>query len=291
VSLRRLEYFVAVADELSFTAAARRLHMAQPPLSTQIQALERELGAELFQRAHRGVTLTAAGQAVLPEARRIVQRYAALARMARQADAGEVGRLAIGLIPSAANGVLPAVLARFSARLPDVDVSLVEDRPPELLRRLRAGLIDVALLYARPADDAFASAVVGTERLLVAAPVDHPLAARRRVPVAALAGQPLILPPRHGGEGLYERITGLLSRHDVAPVIVQSDIWMMQTVVGLVSAGVGLAVVPESAAVIRTDEVAYRPLAGAGEPVPLVAAWRRDADQPTVARLLDEWSR
>ncbi|MDN3359384.1 LysR family transcriptional regulator [Actinomadura sp. DC4] len=289
MSLRRLRYFVTVADARSFTAAAKALHMAQPPLSTQIRELEHELGAELFHRAHRGVTLTAAGQAVLPEARRLLERYDLIGHLARRAAAGEVGRLAIGLIPSAVNGRLPDVLNRFRERLPDVEVALTEDRPPELLRQLAGGHIDVALLYSRPDDDAFAGRVIGTEALVLAVPAGHPFARRESVPVRALAGQPLILPTRHGGEGLYERITRLLADHGVTTRVVQSDIWMMQTIVGLVSAGAGLAIVPESAMVIRSSQISYRPLADRIEPVPLVAVWRRADDLPTVHRFVGEW--
>jgi DNA-binding transcriptional LysR family regulator len=290
VSLRRLRYFVTVADARSFTAAAKSLHMAQPPLSTQIRELERELGAELFHRAHRGVTLTAAGQAVLPEARRLLERYDLIGRLARRAAAGEVGRLAIGLIPSAVNGRLPDVLNRFRERLPDVEVALTEDRPPELLRQLTSGHIDVALLYSQPDDDVFAGQVIATEALVLAAPAGHRLARRERVSVRALADQPLILPARHGGEGLYERITRLLAEHDITSRVVQSDIWMMQTIVGLVSAGVGLAIVPESAMVIRSSQICYRPLADRVEAVPLVAVWRRTNDLPTVRRFVDAWT-
>src|SRR3569833_1101898 len=290
MSLRRLRYFVAVADEGSFTVAAKSLHMAQPPLSVQIRELERELGTELFHRSHRSVTLTAAGRAVLPEARRLLERYELIGRLARRAAAGEVGRLAIGLIPSAVNGRLPEVLSRFRERLPDVEVALTEDRPPELLRQLAGGHIDVALLYSRPDDDARATHVGATEDLVVVVPAGHPFARRKRVPIRALAGQPLILPTRHGGEGLYERVTRLLADHGVTSQVVQGDIWMMQTIVGLVSAGGGLALVPEPATVIRSSEVFYRPLADPVEPVPLVAVWRRADGPPTVRRFVDSWA-
>jgi DNA-binding transcriptional LysR family regulator len=289
MSLRRLLYFVTVAEELSFTGAAQRLHMAQPPLSTQIRTLEREFDVVLFRRGRRGIALTPAGQALLPEARALLERYDRLAPMARRAGAGTAGLLTIGLVPSAANGRLPAVLRRFREQLPDVDVALVEDRPAELLRRLGSGQVDVVLQYAPPSGTGYGWRVVGGEALVVALPVEHALAARRRVPVSALAGQPLILPPRHAGGGLYEQITRLLAEHGVAPRVVQGDVWLVQTIIGLVAAGVGLAVVPESAAVIRAGEVAYRPLAGRREPLPIVAVWAGPDPPPTVRRFTEQW--
>jgi DNA-binding transcriptional LysR family regulator len=128
MTIRQLQYFVTAAEERSFTAASKVLRIAQPPLSTQVRELERELGAELFRRSHRGIELTPAGRA-LPETRRLLQRYEDLGRLARQAQEGEVGQLTVGLIPSASNGRLPHVVRRYCDELPHVDVSLIEDRP------------------------------------------------------------------------------------------------------------------------------------------------------------------
>jgi LysR family transcriptional regulator, benzoate and cis,cis-muconate-responsive activator of ben and cat genes len=289
MTIRQLRYFVAVAEEQSFTAAARLLHISQPPLSTQIREFERELGADLFRRSHLGVDLTPAGQALLPEARRLLQRYEALGRVARQAQLGEVGHLTIGLIPAASNGRLPGVVRRYGEELPHVEVSLIEDRPGSLLRRLDAGELDVSLQYLPPSADRYRWQVVDEELLVVALPSAHPLARKRRIPIGALRDEPLILPARHGGEGLYERISRLLAEHEVKPRAVHSDIWLMQTIVGLVAAGVGVAVVPESARAIRPAEVAYRPLAGQRETVPLVAVWLAADEIPLVKRFIDAW--
>lgn len=290
MTVRRLQCFVAVADELSFTAAARVLHMAQPPLSMQIRQLERELGVDLFRRGPRGIALTAAGQALLPEARQVLERYDLLPLVARRAGSGEVGRLAVGLVPSAANGTLPDVLRRFRGRLPDVHVSLVEDRPAELLRQLDAGHLDIVLQYSPPVRPVHAGRVLAEEAFVVALPPGHRLVSRRSIPLKALAGEPFILPMRHGGEGLYDRITKLLADHDVVPDVVQTDIWLIQTIVGLVAAGVGLSVVPESASVIRGGQVVYRPIAAQIDPVPLFAVWRLADEAPTVRRFVAEWA-
>ncbi|MGH3171387.1 MAG: LysR family transcriptional regulator [Trebonia sp.] len=290
MTLRQLRYFVTVAEERSFTRASGVLHIAQPPLSTQVREFERELGVELFRRSHRGVELTPAGEALLPEARRLLYRYESLGRLARQAQHGEVGHLTIGLIPTAGNGRLPEVVRQYRDEFPHVEVSLIEDRPGSLLRRLDMGELDVSLQYMPPAAAGYRWRVVEQEALIVAMPAAHALARRRRVAVGALAGESLILPARHGGEGLYERISRLLAEHEVTPRVVQDDIWLMQTIVGLVAAGTGLAVVPESAKVIRRGEVVYRPLAGQPETVPLVAVWRSQEELPVVQRFIDKWA-
>jgi len=293
VTLRRLRYFVAVADARSFTAAAKELHLAQPPLSTQVKLLERELGVELFRRERRTVTLTPAGEALLPEARSILDRYEGVGLIARRAALGEVGRLAIGMVPSAANGPLPRILRAFQEQLPDVELSLSEHRPAELRSELEASRIDVSVHYVMSgisvepaAETAWATRVIAAEELLVALPVGHRLAALPAITVAELADEPMVLPARHDGEGLYERISARLAEHDIAPPIAQKDVWMLQTIVGLVAAGIGIAIVPESAAVIRAAEVEFKPLAGSVAPVSLVAVWRRDDGNPVVRQFL-----
>nr|WP_246314746.1 LysR substrate-binding domain-containing protein [Kineococcus aurantiacus] len=286
--MRRLEYFVAVAEQGSFSAAARSLHVAQPPLSTQVRALERELGADLFDRSGRTPGLTAAGRALLPEARRILAAYDRLATTARHAREGGVGRLRVGLVPSATAGALPEVLRRVREELPGLEVSLVEGRPPELLRRLDLDDLDVVLLYAVPDGPQLASRVLSAEPLVLAVPAGHRLAALPAVPVAELEREPVLLPARHGDDGLRERTTALLSGVHVR--VVQDDLWMVQTVVALVAAGLGCAVVPASTAGSRPGAVQYRPFAGTRTDLELVATWRVDRDHPPVARFLAAWS-
>lgn len=287
MTLRRLEYFVAVAEELSFTAAARALHVAQPPLSTQVRALERDLGADLFDRSGRTPTLTAAGRALLPEARRILAAYGRLAATAQQAGDGRVGRLRVGLVPSATAGDLPGVLRRLRTELPGLEVSLVEGRPPELLRRLEGDDLDVVLLYAVADGPHLASRVLAREPLVLALPPGHRLTAADTVSVGDLDREPLLLPARHGDDGLRERTSALLAGVHVR--VVQDDLWMVQTMVALVAAGLGCAVVPASSAGVRPGAVEYRGFTGARTGLELVATWREDRDHPPVARFLDAW--
>lgn len=287
MQFRHLKYFLAVAEELNFTRAAERLHMAQPPLSTQIQALEAELGVRLFDRSRRAITLTAAGRALLPEARRLLGDMERAARITRHAGDGTVGRLSIGFVPSAANGALPGALRRYHKRYPRVELVLLECAPDELVRRLHDRRIDVAFMFAPINDDTLSTHCVCTEHLMAALPGNHRLATAAAVDLHDLANEPIILPTRHETPGLYSRIRGLFDEVGVEPTIVQREVWMMQTIIGLVAAEIGAAVVPSSAAVAHREGVAYRPLAHPAAPVEMIIAWRGEITSPTLAGFLD----
>lgn len=287
MQLRHLQYFLAVAEELSFTRAAERLHMAQPPLSMQIQALESELGVQLFDRSRRAITLTAAGRALIPEARRLLSDVERTARIVRHAGDGTVGRLAIGFVPSAANGALPVTLRRYRKRCPGVELTLLERAPDDLVHQLHERRIDVALMFAPLMDEALSAVPVCTEHLIVALPKRHRLATADSVDLHDLASDPLILPTRHETPGLYSRIRRLFEEEGIEPVVVQREVWMMQTIIGLVAAEIGAAVVPSSAATLHRDGVVYRPLNRPAAPIEMIAAWRSDVSSPTLDGFLD----
>jgi DNA-binding transcriptional LysR family regulator len=282
VQIRHLEYFVAVADELNFTRAAARLHMAQPPLSTQIRKLERELGVKLFDRSRRAITLTVAGRALLPEARRLLDDIDRTTRIVRHAGDGTVGRLAVGFVPTAASGALPGFLRRYRQEFPDVELTLQERAPDDLIHDLLERRIDAGFLF-RPFDDsALAWFCANTEHLVAALPAQHELAARETVDVRDLAREPLILPIRHRAPGLFSRISEMLESAGVDPVVIQREVWMMQTILGLVAAGIGAAIVPSSAAMLHREGVVYRPLLQVIAPLEMAVAWRRDHTSPTL---------
>ena len=283
MELRRLRYFLTVAEELSFTRAAARLQMAQPPLSTQIQVLESELGTPLFDRSRRAITLTAAGRALVPEARRLLADAEQTARIVRHAADGTVGRLAVGFVPAAVNGVLPDILRRYRARYPGVVLSLSERSPDDLLRGLHEHRIEAAFLFAPYRDEALRTRCVSTQRLVAALPERHPLAARDTVDVRALAEGPMILPTQHETPGLFSRIRQLFDELDLQPNVVQRDVWMMQTIIGLVAAEMGAAIVPSSVAELRRDGVVYRRLEQDVAPVEMTVAWRRDTGSAALA--------
>jgi DNA-binding transcriptional LysR family regulator len=283
VELRHLRYFVAVAEELSFTRAAARLHIAQPPLSTQIRRLEEALGVALFDRSRRAVSLTPAGALLLDEARRLlVQVDQALAATVR-AGTGEAGLLTVGFVPSASNATLPAVVRAFRTRYPAVELFLREHPPDALVSALHGASVDLCFLYLPFEDEALASVTVLREPLVAVVPSDHALAGESaRLPVAELRDEPFILPARHRMPGLNARVLEACRAAGFEPQPVQKDVWLTQTMLGLVAAGLGVALVPESVSELHRTGVVFRPLADPGPPVELAAFWRKDDASPTL---------
>jgi DNA-binding transcriptional LysR family regulator len=286
VRYRRLGYFVAVAEELSFTRAAQRLHMAQPPLSQQIALLEKEVGTPLFDRSRRTIRLTAAGAALLPEARRLLTDLDETVRMVRSVGDGTVGRLAVGFVPSAINGVLPDLLREFRATHPAVELTLREMPPDPLLRAVHDGRLDVAVLYLPISEPDLAQRRLASEDLLLALPEAHPAAAATTIALTDVAGEPFVLPERHDVPGLHAAITALFADAAFTPRIAQRGVWLIQTVLGLVAAGIGLAVVPSSAASVNRRGVILRPLGGRNPQLDVAAIWRRDNTSSPLKGLL-----
>jgi DNA-binding transcriptional LysR family regulator len=289
VRYRRLGYFVAVAEELSFTRAAQRLHMAQPPLSQQIALLEKEIGTPLFDRSRRTIRLTAAGAALLPEARRLLTDLDETVRMVRSVGDGTVGRLTVGFVPSAINGVLPDLLREFRATHPAVELTLREMAPDALLRAVHDRRLDVAVLYLPINEPDLVHRRLASEELLLALPEAHPAAAAPTVALADVAAEPFVLPERHDVPGLHAAITALFDGAGVTPRIAQRGVWLIQTVLGLVAAGIGLAVVPSSAAALRRQGVALRRLPDATQRLDLAAIWRPDNESTPLKGLLRQF--
>jgi DNA-binding transcriptional LysR family regulator len=282
MELRHLRYFVAVAEELHFGRAAERLHIAQPPLSQQIRRLEQELGVELFRRNRRRVELTDAGRLLLEQSRPLLAQADHTEKLLGRASAGEVGRLSIGFVGSASYEVLPAILHEFRNRFPEVELRLEEQTTGDQVDALNVGRIDVGLVRPPVADDSIELTPLVEERLIAALPEAHPLAERATVPVAALAQEPFVLPPRRL-TGLYEDVIGVCREAGFSPQVVQ-EAGEMQTIVSLVSAGIGVSLVPESVETFRRPRVAYRPLRGPNASLEIALARRRDDRSPLVAQ-------
>jgi DNA-binding transcriptional LysR family regulator len=289
MELRQLRYFIAVAEAQSFTRAAERLHIAQPALSVQVRRLEDELGVDLLDRSRRAIRLTAAGDIMLAEARRLLGALSHMTELARQAGSGDVGRLAIGFVPSAANEALPPILRRYRATHPGVALSLREMPPDLLVRGLHEGRLDVAFLYLPFDDPTLSTTTVAREAFVAALPADHPLATGERLDVARLAGEPFILPARHGMPGLHAEVLRLCREAGFSPRPVQEDVWLVQTIIGLVAAGIGVALLPSNVQALRHRDVAYKALAvDAPHAVELAAVWRRDHSSPVLLGFLEE---
>jgi len=284
MELRQLRYFVAVAEELHFGRAARRLHLSQPPLSQQIMALERELEVPLFLRLGRGVQLTVAGARFLEHAREVLRQASQAARVARRAARGEIGELSVGFVGSIAFTYLPRVLRVFVQRYPDITLTLHEHTIAEQFEALRDGRLQVGLVRPPVSLPELEGETLLVEPFIVAMPADHPLAAAGEVPVDALRDQPLIMVPDRAGLRYYSQVLGMCHRAGFVPRVVQ-EIRHLHAAIGLVSAGIGLTLLPESLRVVRVPGVAYRPLAGAEERAEIAVAWRRGDPSPAVARL------
>ena len=272
--LRRLRYFVAVAETLHFGRAAARLAMSQPPLSRQIRTLEGELGAPLFRRNKRRVELTDAGAWLLDEARRMLSQAASLPARTRQAASGESGRLALGFISTVDYSILPGLLGAYRKAHPGVTLELRELTGDIQVRELHDGRIDAGMLVSPLNDPSLDTLPLLREPLLAALPASDPLARKRApLPVAALAGRPFVIFPRAVAPALYDAIIEFCRRGGFSPRIAQEAI-QMQTIVSLVSAGLGVALVPSSLRKLRRQGVVYRDLDRDSPRLTVLLAWR-----------------
>jgi DNA-binding transcriptional LysR family regulator len=258
MELRHLRYFVAVAEARHFTRAARALGIGQPPLSQQIQALERELGTPLFARKPRAVALTPAGEALYEDARRILRDVERAAERVRRVARGESGRLRLGMINSAPfHPLIPQVIREFRRAHPQVSLSLDEGPTPQLAAAVRDG-----------------------------EPSGHPLAKRATVPLLALSIEPFVLFPRTVGAGLHDSIVSACRTAGFSPRIVQ-ETSQVTSIVNLVAAGLGVSIVPASMQQVHSDGVTYRAIRRPAPKARLSLIFR-DADRqtPQIARLL-----
>jgi DNA-binding transcriptional LysR family regulator len=274
----QLRYFVAVAERLHFGRAAEALHISQPPLSRAIRALEERLGVALFVRSRRRVELTAEGARFLEEARRIVGQLERAVLELRGMASGEQGRLRIGFVSLADYGVLPGLLKSFKGARPRVTLALREMLSPEQALALGAGELDFGLLLPPVSDETrLEHLVVQRERFVAALPSRHRLArVSGRLAVSELAGEPLVMVPREIAPGLYDIVRGLAARAGI-PLNVTQEAIQMQTVVSLVSSGLGAAIVPASVANLGRRGVVYRELADRHPKLDLWLAWPRAA--------------
>ncbi|MEU5366850.1 LysR family transcriptional regulator [Streptomyces sp. NPDC005925] len=283
MEIRLLEAFLAVADELHFGRAARRLGIAQPPLSQRVQRLERELDVRLFDRNRHGVSLTPAGTEILDHARRVVAGADHITRLAHGIRSGDSGTLRIGAVGSAFYQALPQLLAPSREQLPHLTLTVREMETPQQLDALLTAELDVGLVRP-PARRGLRSRTVWQEPLVVALPSPHPLASATAVTVNDLAGEPLVLFPRASGPGYWDQLDALLRQAGIAlEPAAEAD--HVTTMLGLVALGAGLGLVPASAQVLQLAGVRFRPLTPRTE-LPLAAVINPDTLTPAVDRFL-----
>ncbi|MBM0206838.1 LysR family transcriptional regulator [Micromonospora sp. STR1s_5] len=287
IDLRHLRYFVAVAEEGHITRAAERLGMQQPPLSQQISAIERELDVQLFLRRPRGVVLTEAGQAFLTEARATLAHLAHALETTRRTARGEQGRLALGMTPTAPfHPLVPRTVREFRENSPRVLVTLEESLTDGLLERLRAERMDVAFIRNVVTDPSGLVITPLLDELMVAAlPSGHALALDgddAPLEVAGLAGEVFILigPP---GSGIHDRTVAACQAAGFNPRVGQIAPRITSTL-GLIAAGMGISMVPETMRRIAMDGVSYRRLTGPIEPRAILSLASRRGDRSAIVR-------
>jgi DNA-binding transcriptional LysR family regulator len=294
MELRHLRYFIAVAEEGQITRAAERLGIEQPPLSQQMRALERELGAQLLRRKPRGVEPTHAGQAFLADARAILAQVDHAFATTRRAARGEQGRISVGFTSSAPfHPFVPRVFRAFRQAYPLVGLTLEESGTTELIESLRDERIDAAFIRTPVSDPAGLTVTpLLEETMLVALPSDHDLALRKNkadpaLPLKALAAEPFILYRRRTGPGLYDAIIAACHAAGFSPRIGQEAPRIVSTL-NLVAAGLGISVVPASLQRMHMDGVVYCRLKGAAQPrAPLLLATRRGEASAAVRRFAE----
>jgi DNA-binding transcriptional LysR family regulator len=259
MELRELRYFVAVAEEQSFIHAAKRLHMSQPPLSLQIKNLEKKLGIKLFERTARRVLLTDEGRILMDCAKTILDEVREVEDEVKGAGLGIGGKIEVGFISSVALNLLPPAIRLFRERYEKVKVELRELSSEQQAEALYKGEIQVGLIRQPFQAPYLETELVLEENLVLAMPADHPLSSLEQVPLEEIKDLPMVFFTRQLSPSLYARIVRLHRRADVFPTIVQ-DAAHLQTIIGLVASGAGLAILPGSAEWFVREDIVYRPL-------------------------------
>ncbi len=283
---RQLRYFVTVARERNFTRAAEKLHIAQPPLSRQIQQLEDEFGVALFDRGSRPLTLTDGGRLLFEQATQLLDRMDEMKAMMRRLRQAERLRFSVGFVPSTLYGYLPEVIRRYRAARPDVELSLLELTTIEQIAALKEGRIDVGFGRIVLHDSGIEDMLCRNERLSAALPLTHPLASRTgQISIEELAGSALVVYPKAPRLSYADQVLELFREHDVKPVTVH-EVRELQTALGLVAADSGVCLVPASVERLRRDNVAYRRLRESDAVSPIVMKTRKGDRSPELALIL-----
>jgi DNA-binding transcriptional LysR family regulator len=289
MELRHLRYFVAVAEELHFGHAASRLHTAQPSLSQQIRDLERELKVDLFLRTKRRVALTPAGQRFLQEARGILSSAERAAGLAREAERGESSKLAVGISPETDWLFLGKALRLFAEQAPSVDIVFQNLTPEAQVDALRGGHIDVGFVGLPLEAEGMVTETTGRTRLVVALPEKHPMARKNDLRLEELSKEAYVLWPRHLSPGSYDQLLSVFRRAGFGPPIaMEGGLPSTRTVLGMIAAGLTIALVDPVLEQMSASAVVFRPLAGRGAFTEKGVIYRRTDASPILASFLHE---
>ncbi|MBZ9719183.1 LysR family transcriptional regulator [Mesorhizobium sp. AD1-1] len=293
LSLRQFQQFLAVAETMNFRRAAERLNMAQPPLTAAIRQMEDDLGVRLFERTNRITSLTQAGEIFREEAMRTISQAERAVVLTRRAGQGSIGTLRMGFVASAVRQLVPQIIARFRQTQPSVVVELEEATTARQVAAITADRMDVgivALPLPADAEGLLSTKILIESHLVAALPTAHPLARATAQPLrlAELAREPWVLFPGGEGPGLYGVILRSCAEAGFSPRVSQRGV-QMETIVGLVAAGLGVAVVPEQFRTSPRAGVIYRDIGGAGTPIPyrVGLAWRSGQTPAVLSAFLD----
>ena len=287
--IRQLQRFVAVAEERNFRRAAAKLNVSQPPLSDSIKHLEDDIGAPLFIRSRRQVELTKVGEVFLERARLILSQLDDAVNPARSVAEGMSGQITVGFFPTATYEFLPRVLRRYRSQHPDINVRLVELTTPEQPAALEQKRIDIGMLLAPTVDrKGIAHETVFKEPLFVALPDDHPLAGAKQMDLKQLRGEPFVFIPPRWGSGYYARVSHAFLEAGFTANIIE-EVEHLHTMVSLVGAGMGVALVARSVCRFQPPNVIFRPLKDPSKilQIEFGLAWRDDDPLPAVAAFRD----
>jgi DNA-binding transcriptional LysR family regulator len=279
MEFRHLRYFLVLAEELHFGRAARRLSISQPPLSLNIQQLEASVGAQLFERDSKGVRLTAAGRAFRESATALLAQAEEARLLAREIEAGAVGRLRVGFVGSMLYRGLPQRLREFQARYPGIQVALTELNSQEQIDGLLQGRLDAGFIHTGRVPDELATRLVHSEPFVCCMPEDHPLTVRRALKLTELRGDPFVLFSRKASPDYYTRIVDMCAAEGFYPQV-RHEVRHWLSVVSLVSQGMGVAVVPAALQRSAMAGAAFRPLVGSTVPSEVYCAWKALPDHP-----------
>lgn len=275
MELRQIRYFQRVAAELSFTKAAKALHMAQPPLSRQIKMLEEEMGISLFERAGRGIRLTDAGRYFLDQTDLMMRKLSETVQATQRIGRQEKRRFGVGFVPSVLYGYMPGFLRRLRGLDANVEISLAEMITLQQFEALKTGRIDIGIGRILLTDPEIERLVLWDEQLIAAVPRENHLASRSTVTVEQLLAETLILYPARPRPSYADHVLDILQRKGATPASVK-EVNELQTALGLVAAGVGLAIVPESVHGLFNEEVVYVPISEPGFSSPIMLSWRKN---------------
>jgi DNA-binding transcriptional LysR family regulator len=287
MDLRRVRYFVAVAEELHFRRAAERLHLAQPGLSQQVRKLEVELGVDLLYRTKRGVSLTAAGSLFLDEARRLLRHADEAARTARNARVGTIGRLRLGHVVDAVPAVLPRAIAAFAANYPGIEIVPEAVPARRAVEDVRNGRLDIAVVALPAPATGMKVTPFAVERTVAAVADRHVLSGRSEIAIADLEDMPLVLLPRATNPPLYDGVIAACRSAQVAPRLLEMAEPLVEHALLIVASGLGIALLPASVSErYRTVGVTFRPLAAPAPMTELAFVTRAEEGQVAVAAFL-----